>query len=86
MKWSYAKVFGWSLVVAFVSLIVYVHLVMSSAEPVSSTSGETFAFLLLVIFLLSEAAVWRHNHAAYARAFAKWDRQFVCMRCGATSE
>jgi hypothetical protein len=86
MKWSYGKVFGWFVAVSFVSLVVYVHMVMASVRPVASLPGEMFAIALLAFLTAALAAVWRHNHSVYPRAFEGWDRSFVCFRCGTISE
>jgi hypothetical protein len=31
-------------------------------------------------------AVWRHNHLRFPREYARWDRSFLCQRCGAVSQ
>jgi hypothetical protein len=86
MKWLYRKVFGWFVAVSFVSLLAYVHMVMASVRPVASLPGEVFAIALLAFLIAALAAVWRHNHSAYPRAFAQWDHSFVCLKCGAIAE
>jgi hypothetical protein len=29
---------------------------------------------------------WKHNHSSYPQQYAKWDRSFICERCGAISQ
>jgi hypothetical protein len=85
-KWSYLKLVSWFGLALLVSLIVYVHMVMASTAPVSSAPGEIGAAICLGAFVFVCAVVWRHNRLKYPREFAKWDRSFVCQRCGAISE
>jgi hypothetical protein len=85
MKWSYLKLAGWFGFIMLVSLVAYVQVVMASPPPVSSLPGELLALVLCGIFILLLAVIWRHNHATYPTEYAKWDRSFVCERCGSVS-
>jgi hypothetical protein len=86
MKWSYLKLIGWLGLILFISVIAYVQVVMASPPPVSSLPGELLAVLLCGVFVLLFAVIWKHNHASYQSEYAKWDRSFVCQRCGAVTE
>ena len=86
MKWSCGKVVLWFALVLLAFLIGYVHVVMASTHLVSSVPGEMFGLALLGLMIAGPAIVWRHNHFVYQRALERWDRSFVCGRCGAVSE
>jgi len=85
-RWSYAKIGFYFLAASLAWLIIYAHIVMASPPPVSSTPGELSGVLLVALFIALLSAVWRHNHSVYQRALARWDRLFVCLRCGAINE
>jgi hypothetical protein len=85
-KWSYLKLSGWFGLGLLVSLIVYVHRVVASKSVVDSVRGEFFFALLGGAFFVFVIAFWRHNHFSYPRAYETWDRSFVCLRCGSTSD
>jgi hypothetical protein len=85
MKWSYLKLVGWFGLISLISLIAYVQVVMASPPPVSSLPGELFAVLLCGAFIVLLTVIWRHNHSRYRTEYGKWDRGFVCQRCGAVS-
>jgi predicted RNA-binding Zn-ribbon protein involved in translation (DUF1610 family) len=85
-KWSYIKLVGWLGLALLILLIVYVHIVMVRSAQVSSAPGEVGAAICLGAFAFVCAVVWRHNHLKYPQEFAKWDRSFVCGRCGTVSE
>ncbi len=88
LKWSYLKVIGWSVLV-FVCvgwLVFYVNTITTNATTVSSAPLTVFALISGAIIALLCFLVWKHNHSIYQRRFAKWDRSYVCLRCGAICE
>jgi hypothetical protein len=85
MKWSYLKLVGWFGLIFLISLVGYAQIVMASPPPVQSLPGELFAAFLCGAFILLLAVIWKHNHSTYPIEYAKWDRSFVCQRCGAVS-
>ena len=88
VKWSYLKVIGWSVLV-FVCvgwLVFYVNTVTTNATTVSSFPLTFFTLISAAGFALLLFLVWRHNHSAYAQEYARWDRAFICQRCGVVSE
>jgi hypothetical protein len=85
-KWSYLKVVGWFGLVLFVSLIVYIHMVMASPSPVSSIATQIGICFLCFCAALMLVVVWRHNYFTYPRQKSKWGRSFMCQHCGAISE
>src|SRR3984885_10083168 len=84
-KWSYVRLFLGSLVGTLAALFAYVIFVASSPPPVSTLPMKMYVFLAPVIFLVLAFAVWRHNHLRFPREYARWDRSFICQRCGAVS-
>jgi hypothetical protein len=88
VKWSYLKVIGWS-VLLFVCvgwLVFYVNTVTTNATTVSSAPLTLFALIYGAIFALLLFLVWRHNHSSYQTQYARWDKSFICERCGTVSQ
>lgn len=88
VKWSYLKVIGWSVLV-FVCvgwLVFYINTVTTNATTVSSVPLTLFALIYGAIFGLLLFLVWRHNHSSYQTQYARWDKSFICERCGAVSQ
>jgi hypothetical protein len=88
VKWSYLKVTGWS-VLLFVCvgwLVFYVNTVATNATTVSSAPLTLFALIYSAIFALLLFLVWRHNHSSYQTQYARWDKSFICERCGTVSQ
>ncbi len=86
-KWSYLKLFGWSLLV-FVSLgwiVFYVNTISMNSSAVWSIAlviyAELSAGLFVVVFLLFLA----RNRLTYPRQYARWNHSFICERCGTIS-
>ena len=87
VKWSYLKVIGRS-VLLFVCvgwLVFYVNSVATNATTVSSTPLTLFGLIYGAIFALLLFLVWRHNHSSYQTQYARWDKSFICERCGTVS-
>jgi hypothetical protein len=88
VKWSYLKVIGRS-VLLFVCvgwLVFYVNSVATNATTVSSTPLTLFGLIYGAIFALLLFLVWRHNHSSYQTQYARWDKSFICERCGTVSQ
>ena len=87
-KWSYLKVGSWSAL-AFLCigwLIFYVNTVTTNATSVPSAPLTLFALFFVAAFVLSFFLVWRHNHSTYTEQQARWDRAFICQRCGTVTQ
>lgn len=87
-KWSYLKVVSWSIL-AFLCvgwLVFYLNAVTTNSSTVSSPPLTFFVVIAAAIFVFTLFLVWKHNHSTYQERFAKWDRSFICSRCGAVSE
>jgi hypothetical protein len=84
-KWSYARLVVRSAFVTFAAIVSYVVYVAASTPPVSTVPMKLYVFGAPIVFLFLAFSVWRHNCVEYPRQFAKWERSFVCQRCGAVS-
>jgi hypothetical protein len=85
-KWSYVRLILGSLVVTLAALFAYVIFVASSPPPVTALPLKMYVLVAPVVLLLFAFAVWRHNHLTFPREYARWDRSFICQRCGAVSQ
>ena len=87
-KWSYLKVIGWSVLVFLFAgwLVFYVNTVTTNATTVSSAPLTFFALISGAIFAPLLFLVWRHNHSSYQTQYARWDKSFICERCGTVSQ
>jgi hypothetical protein len=85
-KWSYVRLVLGSLAVTVAALFAYVIFVASSRPPVTTLPLKLYVFVAPVVFLVLAFAVWRHNHLRFPREYARWERSFICQRCGAISQ
>ena len=85
VKWSYLRLILRSAIFTFVALGAYIVFVSSSSPPVSTLPLNIFVVLAPVVFLVLAFAVWRHNHLVYPSQYVRWDRSFLCQRCGEPS-
>jgi hypothetical protein len=88
VKWSYLKVIGWSVLV-FVCvgwLVFYVNAITANATTVLSAPLTFFALISSAIFALLLFLAWRHNHSIYQTQYVRWDKSFICERCGTVSQ
>jgi hypothetical protein len=87
-KWSYPVLFGWSVLV-FLSVgwvVFYVNAVTKNSMSVSSVPLTIYTVLSAGVFVALILVYWKHNHYTYARQFGRWDRSFICQRCGTVSD
>lgn len=87
-KWSYRKVLFWSVLVFGCGgwLVFYVNTVATNATTVISTPLVLFGLVGAVAVIGLVLLARKHNHSAYQRQYAAWDRSFICQRCGTVSE
>jgi hypothetical protein len=85
-KWSYFKLTFRFGVAAFLAFVAYVIFVIVSTPPVSSLPIKLLVFLAPIAFSVLVFLAWRHNNLAYPLQFARWDRAFICQKCGAVSQ
>jgi hypothetical protein len=86
-KWSYLKLLGWSLLV-FLSLgwvVFYMNTFTNNSSSVFSLPLTVFAVLSACLFVALCFLYWNHNSSTYPRQYARWDRSFICERCGTVS-
>jgi transcriptional regulator with XRE-family HTH domain len=87
-RWSYLKLCGWSALV-FLSvgwIVLYVNTITTNSSSVSSVPLTIYAVLSGGLFVVLFLVYWKHNHTAYPREYAHWNRSFICERCGTVSE
>jgi len=88
MKWSYPKLFGWSVLV-FLSvgwIVFYANTIMRNSSSVSSIPLAVYSLLSAGVFVFLFLIYWNHNHSTYPGQYARWDRSFICQRCGTVSQ
>src|SRR5438876_4760245 len=88
VKWSYRKLVLW-WVVLFLSagwIIFYINAVTGNSSAVLSPPLILFSLLSAATFLLLLVLFWRHNKFAYKRRYSRWERSFLCQRCGTLTE
>jgi hypothetical protein len=83
-KWSYVKLFGWSALMFLPVgwIVFYMNAITNNSSSVSSLPLTVFAVLCACLFVVLFFLYWNHNHSTYPRKYAKWDRSFICNRCG----
>jgi hypothetical protein len=88
MKWSYPKLFGWS-VLLFLSvgwIVFYANTITRNSSFVSSIPLAVYSFLSAGVFVVLFLIYWNHNYSTYPGQYARWNRSFICERCGAVSQ
>ena len=87
-RWSYIKLTGWwiLLFLAIGWIVFYTNTVTTNSRTIASVPLAVYMALAVCIFVALCVGFWKHNHATYPRRFAKWNRSFVCNRCGTISE
>jgi hypothetical protein len=87
-KWSYPRFFGWSALV-FLSvgwIAFYVNAITKNSSSVSSVPLTIYAVISAGVFVVLFLGNWKRNHSTYPREYAKWNRSFICERCGTGSQ
>jgi hypothetical protein len=87
-KWSHVKLFGWSVLV-FLSvgwIVFYVNMITRNSSSVSSLPLMVFGVLSTALFLALVLIYWKHNHSAHSGQYGRWNRSFICGRCGTVSQ
>jgi hypothetical protein len=85
-KWSYVRLVVGFAVVSIIALVVYVHNVMTSSSVSSASPVKLYGWIGSCLFVFSVLLVWRHNQFSYPAQYGRWERAFVCERCGRVGE
>lgn len=87
-KWSYRKLLRYSVLGFIVGSwgVISLHATMTQSRSVISLPLLAFALLCLGALGVLSIVLWNHNHSTYREEYARWNRSFVCNRCGAVSE
>jgi len=88
VKWSYRKLIFWWVLLSFSIgwMVFYANTVRGNSLTVQSAPLTLAALFSAIIFMVLLLLIWRHNHSTYKREYSKWDRSFLCQRCGALTE
>ena len=86
-RWSYKRLVGWSVLVflAVGWIVFYTNTVTTNSGSILSVPLTLYMVVALGIFAVILTCFWKHN-AGYALKFARWNRSFMCNRCGTISE
>lgn len=87
-KWSYVKLFGWSALV-FLSvgwIVFYVNTITKNSSSVPSVPLMAYSLLSACVFVVLLLIYGKHNHLTYPGQYARWNRSFICQRCGTVSQ
>lgn len=86
VKWSYLKLIFWAACLSFVLLLFYIHVVMGSSSKASALPVMIYAVVCPSVVAALAVIFWRHNRSTYREEQERWNRSFLCQRCGAISE
>jgi len=87
-KWSYVELIGWWNL-AFLSLgwiVFYVNAVTTGSSLIVSVALVMHVIVSGTVLLLLCFAFWKHNQFSFPAQYARWERSFVCQRCGEITE
>ena len=84
-RWSYGKLVLWAFTLSMVAIVAFVNHVNSSPPPVSSLPIEIYFVVATPVFVFLGYVFLRHNLVTYQKQYSKWERSFICQRCGAVS-
>jgi len=83
-KWSYWKTSEWWLAGIFALWFLRIALMPHNPHKAAEFNRDFFwaldAYVGALVFLWW--AIWRHNHRVFPVRHKRWDRSFLCRRCG----
>jgi hypothetical protein len=85
LKWSYTHLVVRAALITVAAFVAYVIFVIVSTPPVSTLPMKLYVFLAPLVFCALLFLTWRHNALVYPPQFERWNRSFLCQRCGAVS-
>ena len=88
VKWPYRKLTLWWAVMSFSIgwILFYINSFMKHSSTVLSPPLIRFFRISVAIFLVLLVLFWRHNQFTHKRRYSRWERSFLCQRCGALTE
>jgi len=88
VKWSYRKLIRWCVLLSLSIgwIVFYANTVRGNSLAVQSAPLTLTALFSAIIFIVLLLLIWKHNHSTYKRHYSKWDRSYLCQRCGALTE
>lgn len=86
-RWSYKRFVGWSVLIFLAAgwIVFYTNTVTTNSESVLSVPLTLYAVVALGMFAAVFTCFWKHN-AGYRLKLDRWNRSFLCNRCGKISE
>ena len=73
----------WALVFLSIGWILfYISTITRNSCAALSPPLIRFALLSAATFLLLLVLFWGHNQSTYKRRYSRWERSFLCQRCG----
>jgi hypothetical protein len=86
-RWSYKRLIVWSVLVFLAAgwIVFYANTVTTNSESILSVPLTLYIVVALGIFGVIVTCFWKHN-GSYGLKLARWNRSFLCKRCGTISE
>lgn len=87
-KWSYRKLQRYWLFGFVVGswVVIAFDWNKTNSQIVISIPFLAFAAACLGVFAVLASAFWKHNRWTFPKEYARWNRSFVCNKCGEVSE
>jgi hypothetical protein len=87
-KWSYRKLIRYWLFAFVVCswIVIALDWSMTSSKTIISIPFLVFVGTCLGLFVLFAFAFWKHNGPTFRREYARWNRSYICNKCGEVSE
>ena len=87
-KWSYRKLLRYWLFAFVVCswMVIALDWSMTSSKTIISIPFLAFVATCLGLFVLFAFAFWKHNGSTFRREYARWNRAYICNKCGEVSE
>jgi len=67
-------------------IVFYINTITKDSAAVLSPPLVLWSGLSAVTFLLLLVLFWRHNQFTHKRRYSRWERSFLCQRCGTLTE
>ena len=67
-------------------IVFYINTIPKNSAAVLSPPLVLWSGLSAITFLLLLVLFWRHNQFTHKRRYSRWERSFLCQRCGTLTE